>query len=196
METSSYHKIVETGWRLRVEWDKYPPNPLEEDNESIVHWFTKHKTHHLFSNTKVDSDFVSSWGDIKRHLEEQYSPEVMLPIYMLDHSGITVKTTPFNNPFDSGQVGYVFIDEEQMRKLSLTKKLAEEFLNAQVEIYDDYLTGNVVYCEIYKDGEEVASCGGFYGDDMMSNGVLEFVEEHTEDSDLALNLIEDLEGVL
>ena len=85
-----------------------------------------------------------------------------LPLYLYDHSGITMKTSPFNCIFDSGLVGFIYAIEgtEGMTGDQLVKCLMSE-----VKEYDSYLTGNV-YCYTITDsnGEHVDSCGGFIGD--------------------------------
>ena len=95
----------------------------------------------------------------------------ILPLYLYDHSGITMRTGPFSCPWDSGQVGWIYITHEQAKKefgwKKLTKKrlkLVEKYLKGEVETYDDFLTGNVYFFNIEdKDGEHLDSCGGFYG---------------------------------
>ena len=39
---------------------------------------------------------------------------IVLPLYLYDHSGITISTSPFSCPFDSGKVGFVFVTHEKV----------------------------------------------------------------------------------
>lgn len=41
-------------------------------------------------------------------LETLYEHAPVLPIYILDHSGVTYATTPFNDPWDSGHIGWLW----------------------------------------------------------------------------------------
>lgn len=97
---------------------------------------------------------------------------VILPLYLYDHSGITMRCTPFSCPWDSGQVGYTYVTKEQVRKeynrKRITKKLrdrVEKVLRQEVQTYNDYLTGNVWgYVIEDSEGNDVGSCWGFIGD--------------------------------
>ena len=97
---------------------------------------------------------------------------IILPLYLYDHSGITMNTTGFSCQWDSGQVGYIYVSIADVKKeynwKLLTKKRREQieqYLKNEVSTYDDYLTGNVYgYIIKDKDGEDVDSYWGFYGD--------------------------------
>lgn len=66
---------------------------------------------------------------------------------------------------------------------------AVEIMKEDVALYDQYLTGDVYYYTLYEadavegedpdyenaDWEETESCGGFYGDDLMTNGIADSV---------------------
>ena len=125
---------------------------------------------------------------IQRAIERAIDKEiaVILPLYLYDHSGITMRCAPFSCPWDSGQVGYIYVTKEQLRKeynvkrvTKAIKEQAERVLRGEVEVYDDHLTGNVwgysvkvlapdPACE--KCGGVVLryelddSCWGYYGD--------------------------------
>ena len=95
---------------------------------------------------------------------------VVLPVYLLDHSGLTMSTTDFNDRWDSGQVGIIFVSfdkiREEMEVSRITpsiKEKAEQMLRDEVELYDAYLRGECYCFELYEDGELLHSCGGFTG---------------------------------
>jgi hypothetical protein len=67
-------------------------------------------------------------------------------------------------------VGYIVVDKEKVRKeyeaQRLTPKIKQKvlsILNAEVEEYNKYITGEVYGYRIIENGEEVDSCWGFYG---------------------------------
>ena len=113
---------------------------------------------------------------------------IILPLYLYDHSGITISTAPFSCPWDSGQIGWIYITKEKAKEIygvkEITKKIKEKIiddLKLEVEVYNMYLT-NEVYCyKLYKkEGEnliEIDDCGGFYGFDPKKNGILESLPE-------------------
>jgi hypothetical protein len=101
---------------------------------------------------------------------------VILPLYLYDHSGITMSTGPFDCPWDSGQVGWIVCDTETLeREFAGDRERAEKALRAEVAVYDAYLTGSVYGFIVEElegdDWEEVDSCWGFYGDDIHENGI-------------------------
>ena len=118
---------------------------------------------------------ASEWLDntVRRRCEELIDKAfdagyVALPLYLYDHSGITMSTGGFSCPFDSGCVGVIVCDAETVEKeFGGDRDRAESALRAEVEEYDDYLTGNVwgwIY-EKFEDDEWYVedSCYGFYG---------------------------------
>jgi len=117
---------------------------------------------------------------------------LILPIYLYDHSGITISVGPFACPWDSGQAGWIICDNETIDKdFNGDRDLAEKALRAEVKLYDDYLTGNVYGFIVEEwDGEtweHVDSCFGFFGDDIHTNGIADHL-----DSDL-IDLAENAE---
>ena len=104
------------------------------------------------------------------HIQETQALSV--PLYLYDHGGVTMNTTGFSCPWDSGQVGVIFVTAEQVRKEYGVKRIgrkvrakALDVLKAEVKEYDDFLTGSVYgYVTEDSDGEHVGSCWGFFGD--------------------------------
>ena len=127
----------------------------------------KEQYHGLFESP---SDFEEWW-------EKNGKGGICLPLYLYDHSGITISCGPFSCPWDSGQVGYVFITREEIlyewgnmgKAKVVTKKMreqAENVLRGEVETYDQYLTGEVYgYIIEDEDGNELDACWGFYGEE-------------------------------
>ncbi|MDX9971910.1 MAG: hypothetical protein RBU21_02860 [FCB group bacterium] len=94
-----------------------------------------------------------------------------LPLYLYDHGGITMSTGRFSCPWDSGQVGFIYISKEKAAKMwsglegEELAKAAYACMEAEVEEYDHYLTGQV-YGYVVEDasGEVLDSCDGYLGD--------------------------------
>ncbi len=106
-------------------------------------------------------------------------------LYLYDHSGQTISTTPFHCPWDSGQVGYIYTTKERMREWNGVKRVtdaikerAAKSLLAEVKEFDLYIRGDVYRFEILdEEGFHVDSCGGFYGQDWENNGMKDHVPE-------------------
>lgn len=109
---------------------------------------------------------------------------IALPLYLYDHSGLTMSTTSFSCPWDSEQVGLIYISKEKLLSVysakRLTKKLRQkalDILRAEVKTYDQYLNGDV-YGYVVKDGdgEILDSCYGFFGHETAEEAGKEALE--------------------
>lgn len=109
----------------------------------------------------VDTDDVELIPDEhKRRILEKYI--VILPLNLYDHSGITMSTSSFRCPWDSGQVGWIYCTLKDVRDNWLMpdatwdtlvpwykdeevtlREAAKRNLEAEVETYDCELTGEV-----------------------------------------------------
>lgn len=96
-----------------------------------------------------------------------------LPLYLYDHSQLSIQTESFHGQlpqgharFDSMQVGFIYITQEELENRGLEDKDTEsikQFLRDEVKHYDNYLKGEV-YRYRLKEGEETLdSCGMFNG---------------------------------
>ena len=173
-----------------IKRDKEPGNPRKDfDNLGTMVCF--HKRYNLGDDPKdhgLRSDDFSGWGELEKHLWEELDAVVVLPLFLYDHSGITVSTSPFSCPWDSGQIGFMFITREMAIKEysedacapeQLTK--IEQYLRNEVRTYDDYLTNNCWGYEVYDEhGDCIDSCWGFLGG-IEENGIKEHVQTYLDD---------------
>ena len=102
--------------------------------------------------------------------EEALSNYILIPLYLYDHSGITMRTASFSCGWDSGQVGWIYVTvaqaHENWPKLDLLdlKGRAARYLEGEVNEYDMYLTGDCWgYAVVDEAGDELDTCWGFYG---------------------------------
>ena len=104
---------------------------------------------------------------------------IILPLYLYDHSGITIScdhTYPYNDRWDAGQVGWVYVSHDDVQREygivnSETIAKAKQVLIGETKDYDHYLQGECYGYVIEKNGVEVGSCWGYLGDlrDMISD---------------------------
>ena len=146
-----------------------------------------------------DSDSV--WGEMKvdkRYLAHEIRESLSikacqallkgkvewLPLYLYDHSGITMSTSPFCDPWDSGMVGWIYCTKEHaVDDIGWNEDTwAEQAIKAmeeEVKVYDQYLTGDVYGFTLLRlvDGEweEEDSCWGFFGSDIETNGITDYM---------------------
>lgn len=101
-------------------------------------------------------------GYISAQLDRYF---IWLPVYMYDHSGQTISTSPFSCRWDSGQIGWIVYARDRVRKdygwSRITAKREDficKYLIGVVEHHDHILQGNVYGFTYGGD-----SCWGFVG---------------------------------
>jgi len=159
-------------YQIEIIPDETPESPREWDNLGTMVCF--HNRYCLGDKHDYNHNDYSGWDEMERAIIKNENVGVILPLYLYDHSGITMNTTGFSCPWDSGQVGFIFISKEKMLKEYGGKrvgvKLKERvrgYLKNEVETYDQYLCGDVYGYRITNNetDEEVDACWGFYGSD-------------------------------
>ena len=145
------------GHEIEIKTDENAESPREWDNIGEMVCF--HRRYDLGDEHKFTVEEVKDISDRK--------DVIALPLYLYDHSGITISCKPFSCPWDSGQVGIIFADYEKIRKeFSVTRvgaKLREKvrkILISEVETYDKFLRG-----EVYGYVTEDDSCWGYYSEE-------------------------------
>ena len=144
-------------------------SPREWDNFGTMLCF--HKRYDLGDDTegKTSEDF-NGWEEVEAYLRKEKKAVVVLPLYLYDHSGISMRTYRHGQhaSWDCGQVGFIYITAEALKKEGVTKAKAEKILIGEVETYDQYLRGDcyTLVKETYtanKTKIDHDTLGGFYG---------------------------------
>lgn len=95
-----------------------------------------------------------------------WHPRYNLGDKKIDHSGLTISTSPFSCRFDSGQVGWAYVTKESALLMGWTEPFTvdfEEVIKSEVEEYDRYLTGSVYGFVIEgTDGDVIDSCWSIF----------------------------------
>lgn len=109
---------------------------------------------------------------LRVYLEQERGATVILPLGLIDHSGISMFVGASAHPhdpggWDSGQVGVIFDTTETRKECGMeaaSREDIERALREEVKTYDRFLRGEV-YCYLVTDpdGDCVDSCGGFLG---------------------------------
>jgi hypothetical protein len=133
-----------------------------------------HRRYNLGDKHTYNHDNYNDWEEMKEDIIRQENVHTILPLYIYDHGGITMNTTGFSCGWDSGQVGWIFVSKEKVKKESIDENKVEEYLKGEVETYDQYLTGDVYGYRVSKidvcdkgceHKEQVDSCWGYYGEE-------------------------------
>jgi hypothetical protein len=172
--------------KLEVYSEEHPVSPRSWDNYGVM--VCSHRRYNL-GDREPATDNHSGWKGVEEEIRENNDVELILPLYLYDHSGITISTTPFQSSFDSGQVGFIYVTTDRLDELGLSEEKRTEdqlrtILKGEVEVYDQYLRGEVYRYEFVddEDGKD-DSCGGFFGDDrqvMFDHVAGEDMEDYNE----------------
>lgn len=159
----------ENGKSIEVFREQHPEDPLVFDSAVVLE--CSHGRYDL-GDKDAPTDKYDSWAGIRGKIEDENNVLAIRPLFLLDHSGISISTTPFQSSWDSGKVGWAYITEESADEIGIrdqdreTEKL-EQWIEARVSNYDDYLRQNIFrYVLKDEDGEELDACGGIYGMDL------------------------------
>ena len=167
--------------RVTVYTDPEPRNPREwESNATVI--LAGHRRYNL-----GDEQFTRVEELEQRRTEIQEQGGHAQPIYMYDHSGITVSTSPFSDPWDSGQIGWVGIEKKKLDELKITIEDTDRIksiVDAEMKTWDEFLTGNVYafrryqvtvdeHGEAREANDDDHQVHGFFGTDNLNNGMLE-----------------------
>ena len=160
-------EIKRKGITLKINQDfSYPTNPRDDDNLGTMICF------HSRLNLGDEHDFYDSC-EFNEWLEEKKNDiAVILPLYLLDHSGLSISTTDFNDKWDSGKVGYIFCTKANARSFGCeNEEDIKTTLEQEVALYDEYLRcypNYYYFCLRDEDDEIIDSCSGFRCDNLKS----------------------------
>jgi hypothetical protein len=92
---------------------------------------------------------------------------LIIPLYLYDHSGLSIATTDFHDQWDSGQVGWIYASHDDIKRefgsdLNSMER-AQACLEGEVKTYDLYMGGWCYAFELYENDELLESCGGLFG---------------------------------
>lgn len=170
------------GHTIKILQDLDPESPRELSNLGrLICW---HRRYRLGDSYQFDSPEaflrnlagVSDQSDLSMdQLRERAERKaIILPVFLYDHSGLAINTIGFHCPWDSGQVGFVYVTLKAVRtefgvKLVTAplREKAEDILRGEIVGYDAYFGGRVFSYVIERDGEEVEACWGFFGDNEL-----------------------------
>lgn len=198
--------------RLVIEQDEFPEDPRSWDNLGTMLCRNRHyQLGDCNTNRETEeqlAEICRKYGKSDEEIDEMtFAEEIQfilnqdnicgLPLYITDHSGISMQTYRFD-AWDSSFVGLIFVEKDfYLAQTCLKdeegwKEKAKETLKSEVETYSDFLEGNVyewtlyeptvvirqsmdgkeLSREIVEEGEVLDSMGGFY------NPTLEDVESY------------------
>jgi len=155
-ETETYKKH-----KIEIKYDDSPESPREWDNLCIIH--IAHRKYNF-----GDENYNNRESIEEAEQEAVANGDMVLPLYMYEHGGITISLSPFSCPWDSFQVGFVQIPRKKVIEefsnsgknfTPKLKKRALEVAKGEVKTLDSYVRGEVYGYVVDEDGD---SCWGYY----------------------------------
>lgn len=138
------------GHTVEIVADTDCESPREDDNVGTM--VCLHRRYRLGDEHDYREGDHAGWDEIEAHILRDHPRAVVLPLYVYDHSGLTMNTTGFSEidsaRWDWGQVGFVFAPASRIRECFCVQRVsrrlrerARESLLAEVEQYAAYLRG-------------------------------------------------------
>ena len=189
------------GLVVKIYPDDDTPSPREDDN--LGHMVCWHLRRNLGDERIGIGEHGRTVKEVEQWLVQTRQALIVLPLWIYEHGQVTMtaREEVYQNypdkQWDAGQVGFIYITAEKIREEYSEQVSAEllqkvrEYLRSEVDVYDQYLQGDVWGYVIQEppgeeDGEpgkELASCWGYYG--------LEYAREAAEAAAGAIGKKED-----
>lgn len=136
-------------YRVRVTRDQEPLDPrVEMENLGVM--YCSHRRYSL-GDENLDED---TFEDLRQRKLADNDNEVILPLYLYDHGDLSISTQSFNDPWDSGFIGYIVATDEDWKRMQgkdapWDKDKVKTYLEEEVETYNKYLQGDIFFvnCE-------------------------------------------------
>lgn len=190
--SSTLKRWTEKGYTVRIELDDEPDsgNPREYHNLGVM-LANGHRRYTLGDANHPSAEYDEAERALNHYIERHNAREafvllerylhlhlgtsVMLPLYLLDHSGLAMRTGPFwEDPgsWDSGVVGVIFDTASTRETTGCSLDQVEASLRSEVDEYDRYLRGEVYgYIIENAHGDTIESCWGFLGQEHVEGEV-------------------------
>lgn len=185
---TTFEKHEKDNQVLTIYYDEDADNPREWYNlGTIVGW---HRRYNIVDEVAENIELYSSWEEWLENevIKPNKGQVIYLPVYMYEHGGIALRTYPFSCPWDSGQLGWIYVTKEKVRKefncKRITNKTLEKvykLLENEIEILSNYLNGDVFGFVLEEEGKTIDSCWGFYGSDFRKNGMIDELGEEWQE---------------
>lgn len=169
-------KVVQyKGFDIKIEYCSYSESysPAEWDN--LGTFVYKSNKYSFDPTTDIN---VRNWSDAE--IKELLDSSISIPVYMYDHSGISISTSPFSCPWDSGLFGYYIISKDKVKEeyggKIISKKLKNQilkYLENEIKVWNDWVEGNIFKYSIFEKDELLDCCGGYYGDEGIEEAILQ-----------------------
>ncbi len=158
-------------YRIDIIQDESPESPRTWDNLGTIVSKKGYGDEHEFNWNDYNS-----YDEYQKDIERKKNVGVILSVYKYEHGGVVLNTKGFSCPWDSCQIGFIYITKEKIREEYSVKRITKDiiervtkYLESEIKTYSQYLNGEVYGYRVFKvengEEEELDSCWGFYGED-------------------------------
>lgn len=169
--TATYlDKVEQNGLFIIVNYDEDASNPREY-HENLGTMVCYHRRYCIGDRNHGHKDPL----EFREWVTTSKDVAAYFPIYLFDHSGLTISVNPFNDPWDSGQIGYIYCTKEAIRNWFNIKRVthkyiekAEKIMLEEVKEVDNYLRYHVYYVTFGTEGKEESSLSNIITDDLRN----------------------------
>lgn len=132
---------------------------LDDIAEQFATFVLKHKRYSFPCDIEIDFDQFDSWDEVEGYLVKTYKPLAISRVFMMDHGGIYISLSSYNDQWDSGVIGFIMVTRENLKKagLPITKKKAEELLKRDFESLRIWAEGDIYLVSAGEEDEVVYS---------------------------------------
>ena len=163
--------IIESykGYRIVISHDEDMESPRSWSNMGTM--VCLHNKY-LLGDTPQDiakGDF-NSWDEVRDEIVRR-GGVLILPLGLYDHGGISMYVGSSHDRWDGGQVGFIYVTQDDLDREGVSIEKAEDILKHEVEVYDKYLRGEFVQYRVEKDNtcptckhtepDFIDSCSGY-----------------------------------
>lgn len=154
------------GYTIEIKEDIDSQNPRDKDFD-LGKMICFHGNYNLGDETDLKSSNFNNWQELEDYLKKEEDAICILPLYLYDHSGISMKCYRHgqHSAWDCGQVGFIYTTKKRVLELcgkNKTKKSIEKELENEVEIYNKYISDQFCGFTIRdKSGEYIDSRWGY-----------------------------------
>ncbi len=144
------------GHIVRISPDEDLINPRKDFGHLTTFAFF-HKRYSLGDKVEFKPEDYRGWNEMEADIRHRYKPRYITPVYMYDHSGLVLSTSPFSCPWDNGQVGFMWITDPDIPQDKLSG-----VVEGEIRELNQWLSGDVWRIDI-DDGKDYL--GGVCGYD-------------------------------
>lgn len=158
------YKLGDQVLEILRDQDNQHMDPTQDDFR-LVKLALFHKRYNFTNDLDIVSGDYDGWDHMLRDIIKRFKPLAILPVYMYEHGGITISTSAFSCPWDSGLLGYALITKEDFKAEGLDKKKHDpkKIIDDFIKYYDRYLT-EPSYSYNYNDDGYIS---GYFDDQLL-----------------------------